>query len=215
MINVYVLLIIFSLFFILVGIYNSLVFAPKKIKIFSIVLCILFALRYLTLILFILVKNIVFLYIFKPIFFINYLTIPMAALTAIYIIMRNEKIKFSNIFLIFLVALVLYIILLLRISSNIEFSEYIGYRMYLLYYDYINLCIVLINVAFIVLATKLLYKRNLDRLGIYMIIISSLCSIIEVIIAISFKEIYQPNLFGDFLWIITFVYALKRLKSRN
>ena len=217
MINIYLYpaLIIISLLFIFIGIYLSWGFAPKKIKVFSIILFFLLTLRYIILEIFIFRNNIIFLYVFKPLFFINYLCIPMVALVSIYITMRNEKIKFSGIFPLFLVFFLLYFIVIYILPCSIKLSENYGYNIYLINSSFIKLFDVLVNVFFLVIAVNLLYKKHLDIRGIYLIIVASLLSTIEAILPINSGEIFQQNLLSNFIWIITFVYALNKLKSRD
>ncbi len=217
MINIYLypIIILSTLLLICLGTSIALRFAPIKIKILSIILFSLLALRYITLLILIVSKNIILLYLLKPIFFINYLCGPIAALVAIYIIMRDEKYKFSNIFIIFFIIAILYFICISFFSSSIELSNYYGYRMYLVKSQFISLFVVTINAFYLILGIRLLDRSNIDTSGIYLIIVAATIAIVEIVLQMVGANFLQENILSDFFWIIAFLYSLNKLKSRS
>ena len=212
MINIYMYpcLVLFSLFFIYIGVVSAIKFAGIKIKIFSMLIFFLLILRYLSLTILMTCKSIIFLYILKPFFYLNYLSIPMLSMVTIYIIMRNEKFQLKNIFVASLILTFGYFIILANIPNYIELSNYYGYKMYLQRPEFIYLFKVLINTLFLIFAINLLDKNHLDKRGIYLIISAALMSIIEIVLTMVGIKIFQENILSDFIWILAFIYALNK-----
>jgi len=212
MINIYMYpcFVLFSLFFIYIGVVSAIKFAGIKIKIFSMLIFFLLILRYLCLAILMTCKSIMFLYILKPFFYLNYLSIPMLSMVTIYIIMRNEKFQLKNIFVASLILAFGYFIILANIPNYIELSNYYGYKMYLQRPEFIYLFKVLINTLFLIFAINLLDKNHLDKKGIYLIISAALMSIIEIVLTMVGIKIFQENILSDFIWILAFIYALNK-----
>ena len=212
MINIYMYpcFVLFSLFFIYIGVVSAIKFAGIKIKIFSMLIFFLLILRYLSLAILMTCKSIMFLYILKPFFYLNYLSIPMLSMVTIYIIMRNEKFQLKNIFVASLILAFGYFIILANIPNYIELSNYYGYKMYLQRPEFIYLFKVLINTLFLIFAINLLDKNHLDKKGIYLIISAALMSIIEIVLTMVGIKIFQENILSDFIWILAFIYALNK-----
>ena len=212
MINIYMYpcLVLFSLFFIYIGVVSAIKFAGIKIKIFSMLIFFLLILRYLSLAILMTCKSIMFLYILKPFFYLNYLSIPMLSMVTIYIIMRNEKFQLKNIFVASLILTFGYFIILANIPNYIELSNYYGYKMYLQRPEFIYLFKVLINTLFLIFAINLLDKKHLNKKGIYLIIAAALLSIIEIVLTMVGIKIFQENILSDFIWILAFIYALNK-----
>ena len=212
MINIYMYpcFVLFSLFFIYIGVVSAIKFAGIKIKIFSMLIFFLLILRYLSLTILMTCKSIIFLYILKPFFYLNYLSIPMLSMVTIYIIMRNEKFQLKNIFVASLILAFGYFIILANIPNYIELSNYYGYKMYLQRPEFIYLFKVLINTLFLIFAINLLDKNHLDKRGIYLIISAALISIIEIVLTMVGIKIFQENILSDFIWILAFIYALNK-----
>jgi len=212
MINIYMYpcFVLFSLFFIYIGVVSAIKFAGIKIKIFSMLIFFLLILRYLSLAILMTCKSIMFLYILKPFFYLNYLSIPMLSMVTIYIIMRNEKFQLKNIFVASLILAFGYFIILANIPNYIELSNYYGYKMYLQRPEFIYLFKVLINTLFLIFAINLLDKNHLDKRGIYLIISAALMSIIEIVLTMVGIKIFQENILSDFIWILAFIYALNK-----
>lgn len=215
MINIYIypFFIVFSFFLIYIGVIRAIKFAGLKIKIFSLLIFFLLIGRYLSLAILMTSKNIILLYILKPFFYSNYLSIPILSMVTIYIIMRNEKFHFENIFVISLILTILFFFMLELMPSYIRLSDYFGYKMYLQRPEYLYLFKVFINASFLIFATRLLDKSSLDKSGIYLIIIAALVAIIEIVFTFLNINIFQENILSDFCWIIAFIYALKKLKK--
>ena len=212
MINIYMYpcFVLFSLFFIYIGVVSAIKFAGIKIKIFSMLIFFLLILRYLSLAILMTCKSIMFLYILKPFFYLNYLSIPMLSMVTIYIIMRNEKFQLKNIFVASLILTFGYFIILANIPNYIELSNYYGYKMYLQRPEFIYLFKVLINTLFLIFAINLLDKNHLDKRGIYLIISAALISIIEIVLTMIGIKIFQENILSDFIWLVAFIYALNK-----
>ena len=210
MINIYVypFFIIFSFFLIYIGVIRAMKFAGLKIKIFSILIFFSLICRYLSLTILMTSKNIILLYMLKPFFYLNYLSIPIISMITIYIIMRNEKFNFNNIFIVSLVFILLYCGMIYLMPSYIKLSNYYGYKMYLQSPEYFYLFKAFINTLFLIFAIRLLDRSYLDKKGIYLIIVAAILAIVEIVLTILGLRIFQENVLSDFSWILVFIYAL-------
>ncbi|MBC8062035.1 MAG: hypothetical protein H7Y18_15390 [Clostridiaceae bacterium] len=127
--------------------------------------------------------------------------------------MRNEKFQFKNIIVTSLIFTLVYFIMINRVPSYIEFSNYYGYKMYLENPECFYLFKVFINTLFLIFAISLLNKNYLDKNGIYLIMIAASMAIVEIVLTMLSIRILQENIASDFCWIIASIYALNRLKK--
>ncbi|ERI92614.1 hypothetical protein HMPREF1982_02223 [Clostridiales bacterium oral taxon 876 str. F0540] len=157
--------------------------------------------------------NIKNLYLLKPLTFFNLLAVPVLALTAIYILFRNDKINFNYCLILSAVLVPLYILLILNISINIEIFKNLGY---IIQFNNKNIqygIYLIINTIYLFTAVIFIDNKNANKLGVKLIMLSSLAVIVETILNTSGIALFPYLIFGDILWIITIDYALSKLRK--
>ena len=210
--SIYFLLLLIVSFLLYEGIISSLLYAPKKIKIISIIALILMTFRYIALIILYVIKNQNYLYLLKPLVFTNLLSIPICGVISVFIFARNNKIKLKKILFICLSLSVVYFIMIYKSASDINVSTLCGYIIELQLEDYCYIALLIINSVFIIKGIELFNKTYSNKLGAALIIISSIVTIISVILT-SINGNIPWLLLGDISWIITIDYGLIKFKK--
>ena len=103
---IFLLLIIFLLIFLMK---KNLKVSPKKIKAYMMVVMSLFVLRYIGLFLLCIMKDGRFVYMLKPLLFLNHLAIPLMILALAYVYLRWDKLSFNINYIIAVVLVILYV----------------------------------------------------------------------------------------------------------
>jgi hypothetical protein len=216
MINFYTYIILITIIFILIiaGLYLSKV-SPKKIKTITIIIILFMLFKYIALSTLTLTSNIKYLYLLKPFFFLNLISVPLLALTVLYIFIRKDNIKFSHIFIIAAVLIGLYSIIIYKCPSSIENSRINGYTMLFFRDVYIYWIYVVLNTLILFFAIGLVSKKNINKAGMYLVIFSSLVTVLETIFWIIGIITVGENIIGYMLWLITLVYGLNKVKKKN
>ncbi|WML36656.1 hypothetical protein [Clostridium sp. OS1-26] len=207
-------LIVFIIFVLMIEALYISKFSPNKVKAAAIIVIMTMLLRDISLIILSLAHNIKHLYLLKPIFFLNFISIPLLALIALYIFIRRDNINFSYIFIIAAILVGLYGIMIFKCPTLVQANEIYGYTMILtkdlyLYWSYVTL-----NTIILFLTIALSKNRNINKLGISMIIFAALITIIEIILWIIGIKILPENVIGDMLWSATIVYALSKVRKK-
>lgn len=209
---VYFILILVSIFLFVYGITLSLS-SPIKIRILGICISIGMILRYIVLILMFLCQNVKGLYSLKPLFFLNLLLIPAAVCVILYIFARNEKIKFNIIFILGTLFLITYIFIISRFTTVVEINGKFGYIINFTYRHIIEIVYFVYNIIFLFLSIFLLNKKGIIKMGVFLVLISSALSVTEVIASYAGIILLPQRIVGDFLWTITFIFALNEVKK--
>lgn len=187
-------------------------FAPVKIKLITIFAFILLGLRYITLILFLLCNSIKYLYLFKPLVFLNFLAIPVLALVSIYILARKDKLKFNYCITASFILLALYIIVLMKLPVEVDLYKNLGYRVIFAGSNVTDYAYLIINTVLFFISL-LLGDNNIKKTGMWLISLSAFVTMLEIVLKLLGVTIIPVLLFGDLIWIITADYALNRLKK--
>ncbi|MCT8975867.1 hypothetical protein N4T77_04575 [Clostridium sp. CX1] len=214
MVNYYGYLLIVILTLIIIGIYLS-KFTPKKIRVITvfIVFCMLF--RYVSLLIFYLSNNIKYLYVLKVFFFLNLIAVPLLALTALYIFTRKDNINFSYIFIAAAVLIGLYALCIYKCPSLLYNSSSIGYTMFFYRSMYIYWIYIMLNTIILFLTILLMGQKNLNKTGMYLVILSSFATILELVIWLVGITYPLERVVGDMFWVATLVYGLSRFRKKT
>lgn len=208
-------LIVFIIFVLMIEALYISKFSPNKIKAAAIIVIMTMLLRDISLIILSLSHNIKHLYLLKPIFFLNFISIPLLALIALYIFIRKDNINFSYIFIIATILVGLYGIMVYKCPVLVQTNEIYGYTIILIKDSYLYWIYVILNTIILFLTIALLKNKNINNLGISMIIFAALITIIELILWIIGIRILAENVVGDMLWSITIVYALNKIRKKT
>lgn len=209
--SIYFLLLLIMILLLFKGIISSLVYAPKKIKIISVMALILMTFRYIALIILFIIKNQNYLYLLKPLVFINLLCIPLVGIISISIFSRINKIKLKRILLMCVMLSIAYFVVIYKTPSNINISNNCGYIIELQLEFYIYILMVIINSIFFIKGIKLYNKNYANKIGAVLIIISSSITLLSVLL-ISINPNFSWTMLGDISWIVTINYGLLKFK---
>lgn len=195
------------------GIELSFRYAPLKIKYLSIGILFAMVLRYIILGVMLVVKNIKYLYILKPIYFINLFVVPIAALIIIYILARNDKIKINFILIFLPILLFAYIIMLYKLPGYTILNANFGYNMYLDRQIIVYGIYIIINTIILFGTILLLDNRFANKPGLILVLVSTVVTIVEVLLKLNGIILLPSIIIGDMTWMLTLNYAISRLKK--
>lgn len=187
--------------------------APIKIRVLLLGIFTFLSLRYAALIMLLIIKNIKYLYLLKPLIFLNFMGMPMLAVISTYILARSDKFKFNYCLVICVILTVLYIIAVVRFPVNIMSLGSLGYSMCFINKDIIFGYYLIINTVFLFQAIVLLGHKNANKLGLWLVISAAFVAIIEILARYMNIDFIPSCLFGDILWLATSIYALNKLKK--
>lgn len=186
--------------------------APLKIKIISVILGIMIFLRYFVLSVFYLKDNIIYLYLLKPLFFMQYIYIPLIAFITIYIFMKKSKINFSYIFIALAISILIYLIFIFKIPVSLEYIQNFGYTMNFNIKGLMNWIYLVIN-TIIILAVLIFRSWEINKYCLTLILTASILSIVEAIAILSNIPYMAQPVVGDACWILSYIYALNKVKK--
>lgn len=187
-------------------------YSPVKIKILSTIVLMGMLLRYLVMLLMFMVQNIRYLYLFKPLYFLNFVCVPIIAFIIFYILMRNDKINFLYIFFISGLLVGFYIFFIYKYPITLKVDIYYGYFIEIMQIPYLYVIYMLFNVYAIIFVVNL-YNKNVDKKGIGLVILSASVLIIESTLLFTGKEVFLNIVISDVLWILSLNYSLTKLKK--
>lgn len=189
-------------------------YCPKKIRTMSIIIIIIMFLRYISMSIMFFSSKIQYLYLLKYTFFIDFIAIPIIAITVLYIFSRKDSVNFSYYFIVTIALAIVYGLIMYKCTCYVTSLDYCGYTITftddLIYWIYI-----LINTFIMFLAICLLNRSSIDKVGIYIVIFSSLLSVIEMLTYVIGFSFMPDNIVGDSMWIICLMYGLKKISKVN
>ncbi|MGK0464988.1 hypothetical protein [Clostridium sp.] len=209
--SIYFLMLLVMFFLLYQGIIFSIFYAPKRIKVISAMVLILMACRYIALIILFVIKNQSYLYLLKPVLFINILCIPICGIISIFIFARNDKIKLKKIFILCVVLVLAYCTLIYKSFIKINISNISGYTMELQLENYYNVALLMINSIFLIKGIEIFHKKPSNKLGALLIIISSTTTLLAILTT-TLNINFALLLFADLIWVATLDYGLIKFK---
>jgi hypothetical protein len=210
-VSIYFLMLLVMFFLLYQGIIFSIFYAPKRIKVISAMVLILMACRYIALIILFVIKNQSYLYLLKPVLFINILCIPICGIISIFIFARNDKIKLKKIFILCVVLVLAYCTLIYKSFIKINISNISGYTMELQLENYYNVALLMINSIFLIKGIEIFHKKPSNKLGALLIIISSTTTLLAILTT-TLNINFALLLFADLIWVATLDYGLIKFK---
>lgn len=209
--SIYFLLLLVMVLLLYQGVISSLSCAPKKIKIISVIALSLMTFRYIALIILFIMKNQSYLYLLKPVVFMNLVCIPICGILSISIFSRDNKIKLKKILFMCLMLGISYFIVIYKSSAYINISNNFGYIIELQLETYCYTVLLVINSIFLIKGINLYNKIYSNKLGVVLIIISSSITLLSVLLT-SINSNLPMLLLGDISWILTIDYGLIKFK---
>ncbi|MBU3112814.1 hypothetical protein [Clostridium lacusfryxellense] len=212
--SIYFLLLLIMGLLLYQGLISSLFYAPRKIKIISVIALILMIARYIALIILFVVKNLNYLYLLKFGVYTNFLCLPICGVISIMIFAKNNKIKLEKILFICAILFLVYGVVVYKSTSNINISNICGYTIELQFKDYFYVTLLIINSIFVIKGIELFNTSFSNKLGDIMVIIASCITLLSVILT-STNPGFEWLVMGDISWIITINYGLIKFKRRS
>jgi len=210
--SIYFLLLLIIVILLYQGIISTLLYAPKKIKIISVIALILMTFRYIALLIFFIMKNQNYLYLLKPLVYTNFLYIPICGIVSLFIFSRNNRIKLKKILFICVILFIAYFTVIYKSTAIINISNISGFSIELNLKDYFYVGLLILNSIFIIKGIELLNKTYSNKIGTLLIIISSSVTLLSVLLTCINSDIAWL-LLGDIFWIVTINYGLIKFKK--
>jgi hypothetical protein len=173
----------------------------------------LILLKNLSLLIFFLAQKIFYLYYLKSFLFLNMVYLPILAIICIFIFIRNNKINFSYFFIVAVVLLCLYIIIINASKPVIRSLNSYGYTVELLNGMYLNYGFIALSSLIILVCIHQIGREGVNNIGIFYTLICSSVSLTDVVLIMLGINYLNHNIVGEVLYILTFNYALRRLKN--
>lgn len=212
---VYITFLLLIIFFACIGIY-FMKKLPVKIKAITGITLALVFLRYIYLLVMLFKENIKYLYLFRNLYFLNYIFIPICGILSLYILIRSDKIKMIHIIILLVIIISAYVFQILRLPIDIKLFENpnLGYFMIIEKNEAsLQLPYFAMNILFLVITMRIFYKTNADNLGCTLALASELVTIIVIILSYLTYDIFPQYVVNELMWIITFVYCLRKTLS--
>ncbi|WP_300381923.1 hypothetical protein [Clostridium sp.] len=208
----YLCLLLFTLIFLLLLVRKNNNLSPKKIKMFLNIVLTSLIIRYISLIINFIVEEQRISYLFKYLYNLNYLSIPLISIVIIYIFLRNEKLKFKylNIVLITFIALYLTIIKFYKHSILIDIK--FGFIIALENSNLVTLVYLVIMASLLVFCLINLDKTFSNKIGMRCILGTLLLYIIEFILGLSGLYIYPFSIIGEILIYLNLLKSINTFK---
>lgn len=212
MVNIYLVLLIFVTIITFEGIKTCNRSSPHKIKIFSNIVYFSLFFRFLSLMLLFFINDLNYLFFLKPLFFVNYLVVPAAAIVVVYILMRNDKLDFTYAFILLGIFIVIYIVLIYKVPAFIVTNTYYGYITDFYKNSYVNYGYFVL-MAGIIISCIHKYDKFKDKFGIIICIGATLVTLIEIALCILNIRIFPHIILSDICWVLTLNYSISKFKK--
>lgn len=196
------------------GITTSVCYAPKKIKYITLCALILVLLRYISLIVLFVNERPLYLYMLKPIMFLEIIYIPIIGFVAIYMLSRNEKIKLSYFYILLIIFTGTYLWITIKSPINTNISDIYGYIISLKKDYGLYIILSIINTIYLIVSIKAYSFKYSNKIGIIFSMISSLTMILTILISLLGSFFFGVKLIGELFWVTTLVYSLSKFKKK-
>lgn len=187
--------------------------APLKIRLLSSIGTIGMLLRSLAIFILCVFENLAYLYVLKPLVYLDLICIPIIVFISLLVLARNNKIKFSYVFIICFSLVIFYIGFILKFDTKIITTEYFGYIFKIINGELLKYIILGFYTLCLFLCIVLFKNKNDNRkIIVFAFIISFIC-ILEVLMSIV-GEAFIPNLLiGQCFWLTMIDYILYKIKK--
>lgn len=189
--------------------------SPKKIKVYMTVVITLFLLRYIGLFMLCVVKSGRFVYLLKPILFINHLAIPLMVIALAYVYLRWEKLSFSVNYVVAGILTILYTTSMYVISGKTVFNSNYGYLINIKNEVPLFLGTLIILGILLVFCVMFLDKPHNNKWGMIYLIIGLTVVILENIIYLGGVRIFPYPILGDGIFIVIMYLAFNTFKKKT
>lgn len=211
----YIYLIAILIMFMLIyeGITTSFGYAPRKIKAITIIAMVLVAFRFLSLLLLFLYNKMQYVYLLKPLIFLELFYMPIIIFICIYIYSRNDKIKLSFFYVLCGIFIVTYFFLIIKAPLVTNISSIYGYSITLKNGFNSYLVLLCINTFVFVLGFRIYGFKYSNKPGVIMIMVAAFITVISIIISALHAEFVGVIIIGEICWMMTLDYGLRKFRK--
>ncbi|WP_142414265.1 hypothetical protein [Hathewaya massiliensis] len=153
------------------------------------------------------------LYLFKHIYYLNYLGIVMGTLISIFIFLRSNRLKFDYIKFVFFCMFIVYMMFMYGNPIEVKLRGQYGYFMTLATPYYEELFRIIFNGLVILASIYILKTEFKDKLGGVYILTCGVIGMITSILIKNYEVAIILRTFVQLLWILTMNYSIYKLKK--
>lgn len=187
---------------------SNLTLSPKKIKKYISILLLPLILKYCVLLISFFIEKQQFMYYLKYFHYINYFSIPLAIIVSLYIYLRNEKIKFSHMYIFVAIFGFVYLFIISNYFFNIKVDSSFGYIILITDGIVPNL------IYLIIIASSFIYtlinhdKPYSNKIGIRFLLMALMLYLVEYILHLGGIMLYPYPIIGEGLVLFILLRAI-------
>lgn len=160
--------------------------------------------------------NLQYLYLFKHIYYLNYLGTFMGIFISIFVLLRSNTLKFDYIKLISIFTSVIFMFIICTCPIQIKLNTQLGYIMIIEKTIYINLFIGLIGLMIVFSSLYILKNKCNNKMGIILIFFYALMQLFSIFIKGNKYEIVSiMEMATQFLGLIVMNYGILKFKRNK
>ncbi|WP_438564183.1 hypothetical protein [Clostridium sp.] len=210
---IYYLILIFILFFIMNLILKNEGNSPKKLKMYFRISLGLLLIRYITLLLICLLKNVEVVYFLKDLVYLNYLVIPLVVLGLFYIYLRFDNVSVNIIYGVGTILLCIYLVFMAFSEGKVMLDMNFGYIIQLKYGEFITAIIVIILGVLLIFGAMFIDKPNINKKSIYSLTIILIAILLENILILIKCSILPYTIISEIIFLIALEKAISKFKK--
>lgn len=208
----YLCLLLFIITFILYLEKKNIDLSPKKIRLFVSISLMPIILRCLVLLGGVIMEKQRIIYFLRYYVLLNYFSIPLIILSALYIFLRNEKLKFNRNYIFMIILGLLYVVLVYTYKFSISITNKFGFIISLEngMIPILIYLIILASLAVFILIN--LDKPFCNKVGMRLLLVSLILYIVEYILLLGGISIYPYPIIGEVLILFCLFKSISTFK---
>ena len=127
--------------------------------------------------------------------------------------MRNDRIKFSIVWIIALILAVLYFAEVFKADFSISLNNLYFYNMFISNERLVSFILIIVNLILMFIALFILTRGAQDKLSIIFVITALVISLIEIAFRIAGIYLLPEMVIGDFCWVFTLDFVLSKFEK--
>ena len=211
----YLCVLLFIIIFILYLFKENIRSSPNKIKIFIAIALMPLLLRLLVLICGVIIEKQSIIYLFRPLVFLNFFSIPLLIIGCLFIFLRNEGVKFNTNYVFLIILLLGYLVLIIFFKIDIKINTIFGFVLNIRDNIIPTLIYLIIISGLTVITLLFIDKPYSNKFGMRILLISLIVAIIEYVFFIGGVKIFPYPLIGEIFILFSTFKAIETFKKYN
>lgn len=204
---------LFMLFFIIFLIFENNLKSPKKIKVLIFFGLFTLLLRYLSLILLCLLKNIEVIYKLRVFVYLDYLSILVLAISLFYIYLRFNKLSFNKFYIISLILFIIYFLGIKYLDLGVSLSKNFGYIINIKGEEIINGVILIILGGIFLALLFFIDKPNTLKRQVLFLNFAIILMIIEISLMVFEIKIFPYVIISEGVFLLNVYKGINNFKK--